>query len=71
MRAEDDSGTRRSAGASVTRDATGAGRRRCSAGDRVLVTTSQPLSATDVNLLRDLHTEVLRTGSVGVDVGLG
>ncbi|WP_448611762.1 fibronectin type III domain-containing protein [Geodermatophilus sp. URMC 60] len=38
-------------------------------GDRVLVTTSQPLSATDVNLLRDLYTKDLLTGTVGVGLG--
>ena len=35
-------------------------------GDRVLVTTSQPLSASDANRLRDLYTEDLLTGAVGV-----
>ena len=38
-------------------------------GDRVLVTTSQPLSATDANRVRDLYTKDLVTGAVGVGVG--
>ena len=38
-------------------------------GDRVLVTTSQPLTASDVNRLRDLYTKDLRTGAVGVGLG--
>ncbi|HZH21977.1 MAG TPA: fibronectin type III domain-containing protein, partial [Geodermatophilus sp.] len=38
-------------------------------GDRVLVTTSQPLSATDANRVRDLYTKDLATGAVGVGVG--
>jgi chitodextrinase len=38
-------------------------------GDRVLVTTSQPLTASDVNRLRDLYTKDLVTGAVGVGLG--
>ncbi|MGY1764193.1 fibronectin type III domain-containing protein [Geodermatophilus sp. SYSU D00779] len=38
-------------------------------GDRVLVTTSQPLTASDVNRLRDLYTKDLSTGAVGVGLG--
>jgi chitodextrinase len=38
-------------------------------GDRVLVTTSQPLTVADVNRLRDLYTKDLRTGAVGVGLG--
>jgi hypothetical protein len=38
-------------------------------GDRALVTTSQPLTATDVNRLRDLYTKDLLTGAVGVGLG--
>jgi chitodextrinase len=38
-------------------------------GDRVLVTTSQPLSAADANRLRDLYTKDLATGAVGVGLG--
>ena len=38
-------------------------------GDRVLVTTSQPLSATDVNLRRDLYTKDLASGAVGAVLG--
>ncbi len=38
-------------------------------GDRVLVTTSQQLSASDVYRLRDLYTKDLRTGAVGVGLG--
>ncbi|WP_157937111.1 hypothetical protein [Geodermatophilus chilensis] len=36
-------------------------------GDWVLVTTSQPLTATDGNRLRDLYTKDLLTGAVGLD----
>ena len=38
-------------------------------GDRVLVTTSQPLTASDVNRLRDLYTKDLLTGAVSVGLG--
>ncbi|SDL99274.1 fibronectin type 3 domain-containing protein [Geodermatophilus siccatus] len=38
-------------------------------GDRVLVTTSQPLTPSDVNRLRDLYTKDLLTGAVGVGLG--
>ncbi len=38
-------------------------------GDRVLVTTSQPLTAADVNRLRDLYSKDLLTGAVGVGLG--
>ncbi|SHN63421.1 fibronectin type 3 domain-containing protein [Geodermatophilus obscurus] len=38
-------------------------------GDRVLVTTSQPLTAADVNRLRDVYTKDLLTGAVGVGLG--
>jgi len=35
----------------------------------VLVTTAQPLTASDVNRLRDLYTKDLLTGAVGVGLG--